>query len=125
MTLKVTQPSVACRCLLRAACQVEQRTANKGIIMTREDIAQYEDAWRQRGYWIEETDAGPIVEGDAGQFAADAVANDCDAAKLMEFIRTENPEEYDRYREDALDDDIDLDYSQDTFIKGAAAAGYR
>jgi len=92
--------------------------------MTRDDIAQHEDTWRARGYRIEEVDGKPIVEGDCGQFYCDAVANDADAAKLMEFIRTENPDEYDRYREDARDDDIDLDDSQDVFIKGAAA-GYR
>lgn len=93
--------------------------------MTREDIAQYEAAWRELGYWIEQSDSGPIVEGDTGQFAYDAIGNANDAPKLMEFIRENNSDEYDRYREDALDDGNDLDYSQDMFIKGPSAAGYR
>lgn len=93
--------------------------------MTRDDIAQYEAAWRARGYWIEESGGEPIVAGDQGQFYQDAAANDLDAAKLMEYIRIMNPGEYSRYVEDAADDDIDLDYSQDMFIRGAAAGGYR
>lgn len=92
--------------------------------MTRDDIAQYEDAWRERGYWLEEVDGKLVVEGNCGEFAHEVVSNDHDAPKLMEFLREVNPEEYARYREDARDDDVDLDYTLDMYLKGQAA-GYR
>lgn len=72
--------------------------------------------WKSRGYVLNtQADGKPIVEGDCGQFYCDAVANDADAAILMEYLRNENPEEYARYREDASDDGIDLDESQAIF----------
>lgn len=78
-----------------------------------------EDAWKARGYWLSQgADEKPVVEGDAGQFYLDAVANDAEAPILMEKLRQENPSEYDRYREDARDDGIDLDASQDVFVHG-------
>lgn len=92
--------------------------------MTRDDITQYEEAWRRRGYWIEESEQGPVIAGDHHQFYQDAVANDLEAAKLMEFIRDNSPEEYQGFWDMAQDDDIDLSYSQDVYIKGAAAAGW-
>jgi hypothetical protein len=93
--------------------------------MTRDDIAQYEDAWRERGYWLEEVDGKPVVEGNCSEFAYEVVSGYHDAPKLMAYLRDANPEEYARYREDARDDDIDLDYTLDMYVKGPAAAGYR
>lgn len=84
-----------------------------------EKIEENKGSWEDRGYRLGEEDGKPVVEGDSGQFYCDAVANDCDAAFLMEHIRQNNPEEYARYRGDAEDDGIDLDMSQDVFVHSA------
>lgn len=79
--------------------------------------------WQARGYRLgAQADGKPIVEGDCGQFYCDAVANDAQAAQLMEHLRNENPVEYARYREDASDDGIDLDESQSIFLGTGAIA---
>lgn len=83
----------------------------------------YTEIWKSRGYSLgQQKDGKPVVKGDCGQFYCDAVANDAKAALLMEHLRTENPDEYARYREDAAEDGINLDESQAIFAGNGALA---
>lgn len=85
------------------------------------EFEAYAQTWTSRGYSLgQQKDGKPVVEGDCGQFYCDAVANDANAALLMEHLRNNNPVEYARYREDAADDGINLDDSQAIFTSGGA-----
>jgi len=87
------------------------------------EFEAYAQTWKSRGYSLgQQKDGKPVVEGDCGQFYCDAVANDANAALLMEHLRTNNPVEYARYREDAADDGINLDDSQAIFTGSGARA---
>ena len=89
------------------------------LAMARRNAEGYE----ARGYRFEATDdpAKPkaIVVGDVGQFYCDAVADDAGASWAMEMIRRTNSDEYERYRSEAKEDFIDLDDSQDVFMRAA------
>ncbi len=80
------------------------------------EFEAFAQIWKSRGYSLgQQKDGKPVVEGDCGQFYCDAVTNEVNAAQLMEHLRMNNPIEYARYREDALDDGINLDESQAIF----------
>jgi hypothetical protein len=73
-------------------------------------IAKRMEDWRKRGYFLcADRAKRPLVKGDTSQFLCDAVSDDLDAAKLMAHLRDHNPQEYETYKNDAADDDIDLD----------------
>lgn len=83
--------------------------------------ARQAGTYKARGYdfgYVNHEGAGPkaTVEGDEGQFYMDAVADEHEAVWLMEIVRRTNRELYDEYREQALDDCIDLDESQRVFL---------
>jgi len=93
------------------------------MLDTRDLPSDARDTWKSRGYWIEGQEENSfVVAGDTGQFYLDAVANEAKAPLLMEKLRRQNSDEYARYREDAADDGIDLDASQDVFARGQPAA---
>lgn len=73
--------------------------------------------WKARGYELVETEEGFDVVGDTGQFYLDAVADDVHASLAMAFLARFARQSYDAWREEARDDMIDLDESQDVFLQ--------
>lgn len=79
--------------------------------------AAFQTDWDDRGYQLSEAAEGYSITGDSRQFYMDAVAADAEAHLAMEFLRLHAFEEYDAFRDMALDDGIDLDDSQQIFLR--------
>ena len=94
--------------------------ADTAIRLFTKLIARCAETWGTRGWALTADGDGFGIAGDKGQFYLDAVANDAEAPLVMAFLARFAPDEYADFRADAADDLIDLDESQEVFLRGRA-----
>lgn len=80
--------------------------------------ARFNPVWSARGWTLVHDGDRYAISGDEGQFYLDAVANDVHAPLAMAFLARFEPDTYESFRQEALADVIDLDESQDIFLRG-------
>lgn len=80
--------------------------------------ARFGAAWSARGWALEADGDSARISGDEGQFYLDAVANDAHAPIAMAFLARFAPKLYAVFSGEAADDLIDLDESQEIFLRG-------
>lgn len=73
--------------------------------------------WLTRGYTIAHCSSGFDITGDSVQFYLDAVANEAQAPLALAFLARFAPDAYESFAQQARDDMIDLDESQEIFLQ--------